>query len=174
MCAFSICFWQESFENLNSFIDGKFKESGKEQDNRVFYLALPPSVFQPVTTNLRAACMSTAGWTRVIVEKPFGKDSESFAKLSDHLGKLFTEDQIYRIDHYLGKEMVQNLILLRFANRILSPAWNRDNIANVTITMKEPFGTKGRGGYFDEFGIIRSVAHARTAVPVCGCAFVFV
>ncbi|EGD81534.1 glucose-6-phosphate dehydrogenase isoform B [Salpingoeca rosetta] len=97
------------------------------------------------------------GRIKPFLKKPFGKDSESFAKLSDHLGKLFTEDQIYRIDHYLGKEMVQNLILLRFSNRILSPAWHRDHIACVTITMKEPFGTKGRGGYFDEFGIIRDV-----------------
>lgn len=76
--------------------------------------------------------------------------------------KLFSEDQIYRIDHYLGKEMVQNLILLRFSNRILTPAWHRDHIACVVITLKEPFGTKGRGGYFDEFGIIRYVVIPRT------------
>jgi len=70
---------------------------------------------------------------------------------------LFSEEQIYRIDHYLGKEMVQNLMTLRFANRIFNPTWNRDNIASVQITFKEPFGTHGRGGYFDEFGIIRDV-----------------
>ena len=72
-----------------------------------------------------------------------------------HLSGLFNEDQIYRIDHYLGKEMVQNLLILRFANRFLSPLWNREHIESVLITMKEPFGTGGRGGYFDEFGIIR-------------------
>lgn len=81
----------------------------------------------------------------------------SSQKLSDHLASLFTEEQIYRIDHYLGKEMVQNLMTLRFGNRIFGPAWNRDNIASVLITFKEPFGTQGRGGYFDEFGIIRDV-----------------
>ena len=102
--------------------------------------------------------MSPSGWTRVIVEKPFGKDSASSADLSDHLQKLFSEDQLYRIDHYLGKEMVQNLISLRFGNMIFGPTWNRDSIASVTITFKEPFGTQGRGGYFDEFGIIRDVS----------------
>eukprot|EP01147_Barroeca_monosierra_P001998 gene1998-5073_t len=148
---------QDSFQQLNGFLNEIFAASGKEKDNRIFYLALPPSVFEPVTTNLSQACMSKSGWTRVIVEKPFGKDSASFATLSNHMEKLFSEDQIYRIDHYLGKEMVQNLILLRFSNRILTPAWHRDHIACVVITLKEPFGTKGRGGYFDEFGIIRDV-----------------
>jgi len=129
----------------------------KGPSNRLFYLALPPSVFKPVTTMLKAACMAPTGWTRVIVEKPFGKDSDSSADLSLHLQKLFSEDQLYRIDHYLGKEMVQNLISLRFSNMIFGPTWNRDSIASVTITFKEPFGTQGRGGYFDEFGIIRDV-----------------
>ena len=86
--------------------------------------------------------MSPSGWSRIIVEKPFGKDSESSAKLSNHLSSLFREDQLYRIDHYLGKEMVQNLMTLRFGNRIFSPTWNRDNIASVVITFKEPFGTQ--------------------------------
>jgi len=96
-------------------------------------------------------------WTRIIVEKPFGRDLESSSKLSHHLASLFHEEEIYRIDHYLGKEMVQNLLILRFGNRIFGPVWNRDNIASVTISFKEPFGTQGRGGYFDEFGIIRDV-----------------
>ena len=86
--------------------------------------------------------MSQTGWTRVIVEKPFGKDSASSADLSNHLQSLFSEDQLYRIDHYLGKEMVQNLIALRFGNQIFSPTWNRDHIASVVITFKEPFGTQ--------------------------------
>merc|ERR1712029_1288157 len=86
-----------------------------------------------------------------------GKDSASSADLSNHLQKLFSEDQLYRIDHYLGKEMVQNLISLRFGNMMFAPTWRRDHIASITITFKEPFGTEGRGGYFDEFGIIRDV-----------------
>ena len=91
------------------------------------------------------------------MEKPFGKDLESSNKLSSHLASLFREEQLYRIDHYLGKEMVQNLITMRFANSIFGPTWNRNHIASVVISFKEPFGTQGRGGYFDEFGIIRDI-----------------
>ena len=94
-------------------------------------------------------------FTRVIVEKPFGRDLKTSNELSIHLSKLFVEEEIYRIDHYLGKEMVQNLIVLRFANKIFKRIWNRDSIESVMITFKEPFGTEGRGGYFDEFGIVR-------------------
>merc|ERR1719430_1119211 len=139
----------------------------KGPSNRLFYLALPPSVFKPVTSMLKAACMSASGWTRIIVEKPFGKDSASSADLSQHLQKLFSEEQLYRIDHYLGKEMVQNLISLRFGNMIFGPTWNRDSIASVTITFKEPFGTQGRGGYFDEFGIIRDVMQNHLLQILC-------
>ena len=103
----------------------------------------------------------------MIVEKPFGKDSDSSASLSSHLQSLFTEGQLYRIDHYLGKEMVQNLMALRFGNMIFGPTWNRDSIASVTITFKEPFGTQGRGGYFDEFGIIRDVMQNHLLQILC-------
>ena len=94
-------------------------EAGGSSGNRLFYLALPPSVFIPVTTHLKAAAMSKTGWTRVIVEKPFGKDSDSSATLSSHLSSLFKEEQLYRIDHYLGKEMVQNLMTIRYDNVFL-------------------------------------------------------
>lgn len=100
---------------------------------------------------------SHLGWSRLIIEKPFGRDSETSAELSQHLSKLYAEDQIYRIDHYLGKEMVQNLMALRFGNRIFSKTWDRENISSVYISFKEPFGTYGRGGYFDSFGMIRDV-----------------
>ena len=93
----------------------------------------------------------------MVVEKPFGHDSESSAALGIELSRYFSESEVYRIDHYLGKEMVQNLMVLRFANAIFEPLWNRDHISTVQITFKEPFGTEGRGGYFDEFGIIRDV-----------------
>ncbi len=128
--------------------------------------------------------MIDRGWNRVIVEKPFGKDLESSDKLSKHLASLFREEEIYRIDHYLGKEMVQNLLVLRcfnllyqfvfvlivfnrFANSIFQPIWNRNNVANVTITFKEPFGTQGRGGYFDEFGIIRDIMQNHLLQVMC-------
>uniref|UniRef100_A0A8V5GMZ2 Glucose-6-phosphate 1-dehydrogenase n=1 Tax=Melopsittacus undulatus TaxID=13146 RepID=A0A8V5GMZ2_MELUD len=106
-------------------------------------------------------------WNRVIVEKPFGRDLASSDALSAHLSSLFREEQIYRIDHYLGKEMVQNLMVLRFGNRIFGPIWNRDNVACVVITFKEPFGTEGRGGYFDDFGIIRDVMQNHLLQMLC-------
>ncbi|KAK3102256.1 hypothetical protein FSP39_009955 [Pinctada imbricata] len=159
----------EEFFKLNSYIAGSydrpdgFAKLNKAIEqigacNRLFYLALPPSVYESVTLNIKAVCMAKGdNWTRIVVEKPFGKDLDSSNKLSDHLAALFKEEELYRIDHYLGKEMVQNLMVLRFANKIFSPVWNRDGIASVVISFKEPFGTQGRGGYFDEFGIIRDV-----------------
>jgi len=157
---------KRDFEMLNQEMTNLEAKVSKTA-NRVFYLALPPSVFASVTSQLKATCMSTSGWTRCIVEKPFGKDSESSAILATHLSSLFKEDQLYRIDHYLGKEMVQNLMTLRFGNRIFSQTWNRDNIASVTITFKEPFGTQGRGGYFDEFGIIRDIMQNHLLQVLC-------
>lgn len=145
---------EEHFRKLNSELQ---KQEQVSMANRLFYLALPPTVFETVTVHIRNVCMGQKGWTRIIIEKPFGRDAASSQRLSDHLATLFKEEQIYRIDHYLGKEMVQNLMTLRFGNRIFNPTWNRDNIASVQITFKEPFGTQGRGGYFDEFGIIRDV-----------------
>ncbi|XP_012220059.1 glucose-6-phosphate 1-dehydrogenase isoform X1 [Linepithema humile] len=145
---------QKDFELLNRELQ-KYEQG--HTAHRLFYLALPPSVFESVTVHIRSVCMGKKGWTRIIIEKPFGHDSASSQKLSDHLASLFSEEQLYRIDHYLGKEMVQNLMTLRFGNRIFNPTWNRDNIASVQITFKEPFGTQGRGGYFDEFGMIRDV-----------------
>lgn len=158
----------EMFWKMNEYIAGSYdsredfellnRELRKQNSaNRIFYLALPPNVFETVTVHIRAVCMAEKGWTRIIIEKPFGRDAASSQKLSDHLASLFSEEQIYRIDHYLGKEMVQNLMTLRFGNRLFNPTWNRDNIASVQISFKEPFGTQGRGGYFDEFGIIRDV-----------------
>lgn len=137
--------------------DLEAKSGAKNGSNRVFYLAIPPTLFVSVGKGIQPVAMSKTGWNRVIVEKPFGKDSESSRELGSHLAALFKEDQLYRIDHYLGKEMVQNLMMLRFANQVFEPLWNKDNIQSVTITFKEDFGTQGRGGYFDEFGIIRDV-----------------
>ncbi|XP_067928211.1 glucose-6-phosphate 1-dehydrogenase-like [Watersipora subatra] len=170
----------KSFWEVNSYVAGSYDKDVdfKNLDshllklasnaNRLFYLALPPSVYHTVTAQIKACCMTKSGaWTRVIVEKPFGKDLASSELLSKHLSKLFQEEQLYRIDHYLGKEMVQNLICLRFGNRIFGPVWNRDNIAAVVITFKEPFGTQGRGGYFDEFGIIRDVMQNHLLQILC-------
>uniref|UniRef100_A0A914VKB9 Glucose-6-phosphate 1-dehydrogenase n=1 Tax=Plectus sambesii TaxID=2011161 RepID=A0A914VKB9_9BILA len=147
----------EGFEKLDSVI-AELEQKYNGPANRLYYLALPPNVFAPVTSQIKEHCMAgSGGWTRIIIEKPFGRDTATSAELSNHLASLFHEDQIYRIDHYLGKEMVQNLMVLRFGNRLFGPSWNRDHIASVTISFKEPFGTQGRGGYFDEFGILRDV-----------------
>lgn len=104
-----------SYDTRRDFelLDQELTKVGTVRANRIFYLALPPSVFQVVTTNLKACCMADQGWNRVIIEKPFGKDSGSSAQLSNHLAALFKEEELYRIDHYLGKEMVQNLMTLR-------------------------------------------------------------
>jgi glucose-6-phosphate 1-dehydrogenase len=148
----------EGFISLNNAIQ-QTEELYQKPAKRLFYLAVPPNVFEPVSTMIAKHCMDKGGeaWTRVVIEKPFGHDDVSSKKLSDHLAKLFKEEQIYRIDHYLGKEMVQNLAVLRFGNRVFSPSWNRDHIAAITISFKEDFGTQGRGGYFDQSGIIRDV-----------------
>ncbi|XP_028772398.1 glucose-6-phosphate 1-dehydrogenase, cytoplasmic isoform [Neltuma alba] len=136
------------------------KNSVEGSSRRLFYLALPPSVYPSVCRMIKTCCMNKSdlgGWTRVVVEKPFGKDLQSAEELSAHIGELFEEPQIYRIDHYLGKELVQNMLVLRFANRFFLPLWNRDNIDNVQIVFREDFGTEGRGGYFDQYGIIRDI-----------------
>eukprot|EP00729_Bicosta_minor_P016638 gene16638-4456_t len=148
----------ESFAGLNTYITGQEAAVGVTgSSNRVFYLALPASVFQPVSTCIKENTWSQNGWNRIVVEKPFGRDAASSDKLSVHLTALFHESEIYRIDHYLGKEMVQDLFQLRFGNQMFSSIWNRDNIDNVQVTFKEDFGTQGRGGYFDSSGIIRDI-----------------
>ncbi|XP_042513394.1 glucose-6-phosphate 1-dehydrogenase 6, cytoplasmic-like [Macadamia integrifolia] len=146
------------------------KNSQEGSSRRLFYLALPPSVYPIVCKMIRHCCMNKSdlgGWTRVIVEKPFGKDLGSAEELSAHLGELFDEQQLYRIDHYLGKELVQNLLVLRFANRFFLPLWNRDNIDNIQIVFREDFGTEGRGGYFDEYGIIRDIIQNHLLQVLC-------
>ncbi|KAE9034020.1 Glucose-6-phosphate 1-dehydrogenase [Phytophthora rubi] len=130
---------------------------GSPVANRLFYFAIPPTVFVPIGTSIKQAALTSRGWNRLIVEKPFGHDLDSFNKLSQDMGALYGEDEIYRIDHYLGKEMVQNLLVLRFGNTIFEPIWNRNYVSSVTITFKEDIGTQGRGGYFDSYGIIRDV-----------------
>ncbi|XP_076028018.1 glucose-6-phosphate 1-dehydrogenase-like [Genypterus blacodes] len=170
-----------AFFRRNSYVVGRYDDGscfsqlnthlsslpGGADANRLFYLALPPTVYHDVSANIRAHCMSHKGWTRLIVEKPFGRDLQSSQELSAHLSSRFTEEQIYRIDHYLGKEMVQNLMVLRFGNRIFGPIWNRNSVACVVLTFKEPFGTQGRGGYFDSFGIIRDVMQNHLLQILC-------
>lgn len=145
----------ESFMRLRDHLEDL--EEDREESNRVFYMALPPSVFTSVSQQLKRNCYPENGIARIIVEKPFGKDLASSRELQKALEPNWKEDEIFRIDHYLGKEMVKNILILRFGNEFFGATWNRNHIDNVQITFKEPFGTEGRGGYFDEFGIIRDV-----------------
>ncbi len=121
----------------------------------VCYLAIPPSLFGGVVEGLASVALNKTG--RVVLEKPFGRDLASARQLNLTLQRHFTEDAIFRIDHFLGKEPVQNLMVFRFANSILEPVWNRNYIDSVQITMAESFGIEGRGGFYDQIGTLRDV-----------------
>jgi glucose-6-phosphate 1-dehydrogenase len=126
--------------------------------NRVFYLALPPSVFPSAITLLGEVGLNESkGWVRLVIEKPFGRDLQSAESLNSVLHKHFDESQVYRIDHYLGKETVQNLLVFRFANALFEPVWNRDRIECVEITVAETLGVEHRGGYYETAGAMRDM-----------------
>jgi glucose-6-phosphate 1-dehydrogenase len=137
-------------------IDAAYETGGK----RIFYLATSPEYFGVVARQLGAAGLSRpeeGAWTRIIVEKPFGSDLESARSLNEELASVFEEKQIYRIDHYLGKETVQNLLVFRFANSIFEPLWNRQYIDHIQITNAETIGVEGRGAYFEKAGTLRDM-----------------
>ncbi len=124
--------------------------------NRVYYLAVPPNAFEPIVEALGKR-RSAEGWMRLIVEKPFGRDLDSARELNALLQKYFDESEIFRIDHYLGKETVQNMLALRFSNGIFEPIWNRQFINHVQITVAETIGIEGRAAYYEQAGAIRDI-----------------
>ncbi|CAA6662914.1 unnamed protein product [Spirodela intermedia] len=143
-----------SDENFSE-LDEKLRE--KEAVPQAILSLHPPNIFVDVVRCASLFASSPTGWTRVIVEKPFGRDSKSSGELTRSLKQYLSEDQIFRIDHYLGKELVENLSVLRFSNLVFEPLWSRQYIRNVQLIFSEDFGTEGRGGYFDSYGIIRDI-----------------
>ena len=140
------------------------KDRAEEERNRFFYLAVPPSVFEPIVQRLSSSGLvprhedpTTHPWARVVVEKPFGHSLETACDLNALVLSLFAEHQVYRIDHYLGKETVQNVLVLRFANSIFEPIWNRSHISHVQITAAEEVGVEKRGKYYEEAGVVRDM-----------------
>ena len=127
--------------------------------NRIFYLATAPSDYVDIIRNLGSAGMARedSGWVRAIIEKPFGRDLASARALNREVSAVFQEDQVYRIDHYLGKETVQNLLVFRFANGIFEPIWNRQYVDHVQITAAENIGVGTRGAYYEEAGALRDM-----------------
>jgi glucose-6-phosphate 1-dehydrogenase len=144
--------------------------------NRLFYLATSPSYYAPIIHNLGAVGLASrqdiytkdpGGWHRIVVEKPFGRDVASARELNGEIAAVFSERQIYRIDHYLGKETVQNMLAFRFANILFEPVWNRHYVDHVQITVAESLGVEGRGGYYEDSGALRDMVQSHILQLLC-------
>ena len=162
----NIFYLKSGFDDADGYkrLGEKIAQLDKERDlggNQLFYLATPPDNFSQIIQMLGQAGLNKplreGGWSRIIIEKPFGTDLDTAHKLNEELNGVFSENQIFRIDHYLGKETVQNILVLRFANQIFEPLWNKNYIDHVQITVAESIGLEGRGGYFDHAGITRDI-----------------
>jgi glucose-6-phosphate 1-dehydrogenase len=175
----------KSFAKSLFYIKGDFRDAGAYESlkcqietidqerraggNRLFYLATPPSFYGPIIENLGSVGLAkrqdiysdpSESWNRIVVEKPFGHDVESAHALNGEIAKVFSERQIYRIDHYLGKETVQNVLAFRFANILFEPVWNQHYVDHVQITVAEALGVEGRGAYYEEAGALRDMVQS--------------
>jgi glucose-6-phosphate 1-dehydrogenase len=148
------------FEALGEHLDRLDRERGTG-GNRLFYLATPPSAFAPIVQRLQAAGLNRPGtggsWSRIVLEKPIGHDLETARELNEAINAAFDEKDVFRIDHYLGKETVQNLLVFRFANSIFEPLWNHKYVDHVQLTVSESIGIEGRGRYYEEAGTTRDM-----------------
>src|SRR5579862_2094812 len=149
----------KTYQQLRDMQQQVDKDHGT-QGNYFYYMAVAPTFFAPIVQQLGAAnlvCNTEEHWRRAVIEKPFGRDLDSARTLNSQLLQVVTEKQIYRIDHYLGKETVQNILAFRFANGIFEPIWNRRYIDHVQITVAETVGVENRGGYYDQSGTLRDM-----------------
>lgn len=141
-------------KELSDQLDEKYHIQG----NRIFYLAMSPNFFGTIVSHLKSqGMMNTNGYHRVIIEKPFGNDYQSAFELNEEINQVFAEDEIYRIDHYLGKEMIQNISAIRFANLIFESIWNNRYIDNIQISLAEEVGVEERAGYYDKSGALKDM-----------------
>jgi len=162
----------EDFAKLNTTLEEEEAKYGTGYSqpavtNRVFYFAIPPFAFLDAAKSIKQSAKSKTGFTRIIVEKPFGKNLLEAQELTRNLGALYDETEIFRMDHFLGYEIAQNLLYMRFANAFIDPIMNNQRVASVRISLKEDFGTTGRGGYFTEYGIIRDVIQNHLLQLLC-------
>ncbi|MFK7601358.1 glucose-6-phosphate dehydrogenase [Deinococcus sp. SM5_A1] len=148
----------EVYELVGKELD-RAEEAHGGRKNALFYLSTPPSLFEPISNGLGRLGLSdqSEGWRRLVIEKPFGRDLDSARELNAAIHDTWDESQVYRIDHYLGKETVQNLMAIRFGNAIFEPLWNRGYVDHVQITASEDLGLEGRAGYYEEAGIVRDM-----------------
>ena len=165
---------REGYQKLADLLDKLDREKGT-QGNRLFYLATPPTLDSEIIFQLGGAGLARpsgyngdeGSWTRIVIEKPFGRDLASAQKLNREIARVFRENQTYRIDHYMGKETVQNLLALRFANGIFEPLWNQNYIDHVQIVVAESLGIGSRAEYYEESGAIRDMVQNHIMQVIC-------
>lgn len=170
-----VAYHRSEFDNLEGYVElarklDEMDAARGTRGNRLFYLAASPEQFEVILENLRKSGLNKAvsgSWARVIVEKPFGTDLPSAKRLNDLVQNAFEESQTYRIDHYLGKETAQNIMVLRFANAIFEGMWNSRYISHVQITASEPLGVEGRAGYYDKSGALRDMVQNHLLQLLC-------
>jgi glucose-6-phosphate 1-dehydrogenase len=158
----------EGYSQLQLFLN-ELDEKYDTRGNRMYYLAVAPEYFETITTRLHDQGMAKndAAWQRVMIEKPFGRNLKSAKALNETISSVFSESNIYRIDHYLGKEMLQNIMVMRFANSLFEPLWNRNFIDNIQISSSETVGVENRGNYYEKAGIMRDMLQNHMLQLLC-------